>query len=307
MGDLGLDRAPSSLGRVGLPILARLYVRQVDVRKLTQRWPFHTKLVLAKQLVVWAAEVLQFLGRQLWVVTDGAYAKRPFLKVARQQPGVVIISRLRRDAALYTVPKPVPAGKKRGRGRPRIYGKQRISLAKRAAEKRGWQQVTCRQYGKEVVKKIKTFEATYEPAGGRIRVVLVDEKDDWLPYFSTDPAMPATTILEKKADRGTLEQDYHDLKEVEGTGQQQLRNIWANIGAFHLTMWAHCLTELWAWFQPKEALCDRSDSPWDDPQRRPSHADRRKALQANCLAEEFGRNRLPAPVETPLFQGLMTN
>ncbi len=121
-------------GAIGLPILARLYVRQVDVRKLTQRWSFHTKLVLAKQLVVWAAEVLQFLGRQLWVVTDGAYAKRPFLKVARQQPGVVIISRLRRDAALYTVPKPVPAGKKRGRGRPPIYGKQRISLAKRAAQ-----------------------------------------------------------------------------------------------------------------------------------------------------------------------------
>ncbi len=167
--------------------------------------------------------------------------------------------------------------------------------------------MTCRQYGKEVVKKIKTFEATYEPAGGRIRVVLVQEPDGWLPYFSTDPAMPATTILEQKADRGTLEQDYHDLKEIEGTGQQQLRNIWANIGAFHLTMWAFCLTELWAWFQPKEAFCNRSDSPWDDPQRRPSHADRRKALQRSCLAEEFGRNRLPARAETPLFQGLMTN
>ena len=290
-------------GAIGLPLLARLYVRQVDVQKLTQRWPFHTKLVLAKQLVVWVAEVLHFLGRQLWFVTDGAYAKRPFLKVARQVPNVVIISRLRRDAALYTVPKPVPAGKKRGRGRPPIYGKQRINLAKRAGQKRGWQQVTCRQYGKEVIKKIKTFEATYEPAGGRIRVVLVDETDGWLPFFSTDPDMPATTILEQKADRGILEQDYHDLKEVEGTGQQQLRNIWANVGAFHMTLWAHCLTELWAWYQPKEALCDRSDSPWDDPQRRPSHADRRKALQRSCLAEEFSHlnRRLPVAAEIQRF------
>jgi hypothetical protein len=290
-------------GAIGLPVLARLYVRQVDVQKLTQRWPFLTKLVLAKQLVVWAAEVLHFLGRQLWFVTDGGYTKQPFLKVARQLPGVVIISRLRRDAALYTVPKPVPPGKKRGRGRPPTYGKQRINLAKRAGQKRGWQQVTCRQYGKEVVKKIKTFEATYKPAGGRIRVVLVEETDGWLPYFSTDPAMAATTILEQKADRGTLEQDYHDLKEVEGTGQQQLRNIWANIGAFHLTMWAHCLTELWAWYQPKEALCDRSDSPWDNPQRRPSHADRRKALQRSCLAEEFShlQRRQPVAAEIQRF------
>jgi len=275
-------------GAIGLPIRAQLYVRQVDVQRLAHRchWQFQTKLALAKQLVQWLREMPDFLGRPLWFVTDGGYAKRPFLQVARQEPGVVVVSRLRRDAALWSVPKPVPAAK-RGRGRPRTYGKQRISLGKRAGQKRGWQQVTCRQYGKEVVKKIKTFEATYKPARGHIRVVLVDEAQGWLPYFSTDPAMTATTIVEQMADRGALEQDHHDLKEVEGTGQQQVRNVWANIGAFHLTLWAHSLTELWAWFQPKEALCDRRDSPWDDAARRPSHADRRKALQRICLAEEF--------------------
>jgi hypothetical protein len=276
-------------GAIGLPLHARLYIRQVDVAKLPRGpWPFHTKLMLAKQLVLWISNVLGFLGRPLWFVTDGGYAKKPFLRVAREQAGIVIVSRLRRDAALWSVPKPVPAGK-RGRGRPRLYGKQRISLAKRAGQKRGWQQVACRQYGHTVVKRIKTFAATYKPAGGRIRVVLVDEAQGWLPYFSTDPGMPATTILEQAADRGALEQDHHDLKEVEGTGQQQVRNVWANVGAFHLTLWAHCLTELWAWFQPKEVLCDRSDSPWDDGQRRPSHADRRKALQRTCLAEEFSQ------------------
>jgi hypothetical protein len=33
-----------------------------------------------------------------------------------------------------------------------------------------------------------------------------------LPYFSTDPAQSAATILEQIADRATLEQDHHDLK-----------------------------------------------------------------------------------------------
>jgi hypothetical protein len=37
-----------------------------------------------------------------------------------------------------------------------------------------------------VVKTIKTFLATWRPAGGVIRVVLVQEEDDWLPYFSTN-------------------------------------------------------------------------------------------------------------------------
>jgi hypothetical protein len=287
-------------GAIGLPVLARLYVRQVDVKKLPLRWEFLTKLELAKEMVLGIKQMLGFLGRELWFVTDGGYAKRPFLEVAREQPNVVVISRLRRDAALYTVPKPVLPGRKRGPGRPRTYGKKRINLAKRAGQKRGWQQVTCRQYGKEVVKKIKTFEATYKPARGNIRVVLVKEEHSWLPLFSTDPAVPAPTILEKAADRGALEQDYHDLKEIEGIGQQQLRNIWANIGAFHLTMWAHSLTELWAWFQPKEALCDRRDSPWDDPQRRPSHADRRKALQRSCLAEKFSHLERRQPVASEI-------
>jgi hypothetical protein len=286
-------------GAIGLPVLARLYVRQADLKTLPQPWSFRTKLELAKQLVLWVAKVLAFLGRPLWFVTDGAYAKRPFLQVARQQPGVVLFSRLRRDAALYTVPKPVPAAQ-RGRGRPRTYGKERLSLVKRAGQKRGWQQVTCRQYGKDVVHTIKTFEATYKPAEGRIRVVLVKEAHGWLPYFCTDPAMPAPTILEQVADRGVVEQDYHDLKEVEGTGQQQVRNIWANVGAFHMTLWAHCLTELWAWFQPREILCDRSDSPWDDAQRRPSHADRRKALQRSCLVEEFSHLSRRRPVASEI-------
>jgi hypothetical protein len=49
----------------------------------------------------------------------------------------------------------------------------------------------------------------------------------------------------------------------------------------------HTLVELWAWNKSKVRLCDRSDSPWDDPQRRPSHADRRKALQQAILKREY--------------------
>ncbi len=43
--------------------------------------------------------------------------------------GVVMFSRLRKDAALYDLPGPRKTGQ---RGRPRSYGKNRISLVKRA-------------------------------------------------------------------------------------------------------------------------------------------------------------------------------
>ena len=32
---------------------------------------------------------------------------------------------------------------------------------------------------------------------------------------------------------------------------------------------------------------DRTDSPWDDPNRRPSHADKRRAWRRELLAEEI--------------------
>ena len=220
------------------------------------------------------------------VVADGFYAKRPFLKPAAAV-GVTVISRLRKDAGLRTVPRR-PRGRRRP-GRPAVYGSGRISLAKRAGQRRGWRIVPVRQYGEVRTKRVKTFEATWRPVGGRIRVVIVREDHGWLALFSTDPSLAAEEILSAAADRFSIEQDFHDLKEVEGLGQQQVRDIWANVGAFHVSAWLHTLIELWAWGQPHEALCDRGASPWDDPSRRPSHADRRKALKRHCLREEFRR------------------
>ena len=40
------------------------------------------------------------------------------------------------------------------------------------------------------------------------------------------PDASVMEILEAFADRATIEQDFHDVKEVWGTGQQQVRKIW---------------------------------------------------------------------------------
>jgi hypothetical protein len=271
-------------GILGLPIRALLYVRQKDLPSLParQRWTFRTKLELAAALLAWAAGLVRFAGKPVRVVVDGFYAKRPLLRAA-----AAVVSRLRRDAGLRTLPRPPRGGRRRGR--PPVYGTGRISLAKRAGQQRGWQEVRARQYGGERRKRVKTFEATWRPAGGRIRVVLLREEHGWLALFSTDVALSAAEILAAAADRFSIEQDFHDLKEVEGLGQQQVRDVWANVGAFHVSAWLHTLIELWAWDQPRAALGDRSASPWDDPERRPSHADRRKALQRQALGEEFRR------------------
>lgn len=293
-------------GTLGLPLLAWLYVRVKDVPKIPARWgwAFQTKLELAARLVRWLVGWVRYLDKTLWVVVDGGYAKAPFLKPALRA-GVVVVGRLRKDAALRDVP---PRRRPGQRGRPRIYGPNTISLAKRAGQRRGWQAVAAVLYGKRQTKTVKTFQATWRPVGGLLRVVLVREEHTWLAFFCTDQAATVEQVLEAVADRAAIEQDFHDLKEVEGLGQQQVRNVWTNLGVYHLNLWVHTLVELWAWDKPKAALCDRTASPWDDPERRPSHADRRKALQRHCIQHEITceAHRRPLSRKTQrLFQSLV--
>ena len=88
---------------------------------------------------------LGWLKLPIWAVADGAYAKKEFLKPAIKL-GITVVSRLRKDSALRTVPGPRPAGK---RGRGRIYGEATIDLAKRAGQRRGWTREKLNLYGKE--------------------------------------------------------------------------------------------------------------------------------------------------------------
>jgi hypothetical protein len=272
-------------GAIALPLLAELYIRQADLPHLPpeRARPFRTKLEMAAAQLHWLAGWVGTRFEQRWVVVDGGYAKRPFLRGARQH-GFVVVSRLRKDAALYSVPPPKPPGR---RGPQPTYGKDRVRLAKRAGQKRGWQEIQCVQYGQRVTKTIKTFVATWRPAGGAIRVVLVKEEDDWLPFFCTEANASVTEVLEGMADRGALEQTNKDVKEVWGAGQQQVRNVHSSVGCFNLNLWLHTLVEAWAWDKPEAEVVDRSGCPWDKAPRRASHADKRKALQREVLRGEI--------------------
>lgn len=290
-------------GTIGLPLLGRLYIRDKDLPKLPEAidWEFRTKPQLAAAMITWAGALASGPGPKPWVVVDGGYANREFLKPAKRA-GFVVVARLRCDAELYDLPPVLKPGARRGRGRPPIYGKNRLSLAKRAGQTRGWQTIAVKTTaGRVVTKVVKSFLATWEPAGGAIRVVIIKEDDgSWRAYLCTDPEASVETIVQATLDRWAIEQNFHDLKEVEGIAQVQLRRVWSNVGAFNLNLWVHSLVELWGWNRPAAEMSDRSASPWDDASRRPSHADRRKALQREMLEEEFqrcwGRGPLPQKI-----------
>jgi hypothetical protein len=275
-------------GVIALPLRSMLYVRKVDVPKLAEKydWEFRTKHQLGVELLTWFVKAIRALGveAKVWLAVDGAYAARPFLKPTLDL-GIVVVSRLRKDANLHDLPaEPDP----HQRGRHPIYGKNKISLAKRAAHQQGWQTICYHCRGVKVTRQYKTFLATSRLTSGVIRVVILRFEDGgWAPYFCTDSSAEVREILEAVAARWAIEEHFHDVKEVWGAGQQQVRNIWSNIGCWNLNGWLYTLVELCSWDVDKSELTDRGDRPWDNPDRRPSHADRRRSIRREMLQKQF--------------------
>lgn len=271
-------------GVIALPLRSLMYVREIDVPKLVEKydWEFRTKHQLGVELLTWFITTLRKLGVKttVWLVVDGAYAARPFL-LPILELGIVIVSRLRKDACLFDLPAEDSHGN-------RIYGKNRISLAKRAGHRQGWSTITYQCRGVEVTRSYKTFLATSRLISGKIRVVIVRFEDGgWAPYFCTDTSAEVSDILETVAARWAIEEHFHDVKEVWGAGQQQVRNVWSNIGCWHLNQWMYTLVELCCWDVDKSELSDRRDRPWDNADRRPSHADRRRSISREMLGKQF--------------------
>jgi len=97
---------------------------------------------------------------------------------------------------------------------------------------------------------------------------------------------------------------FKDLKEVWGWGKQELRKLESNEAATVMNMLLFGMTELATWDRSHGELVDRSDSPWDDVERRPSHADRRNFLRRAMVAKELNDtlqwNAIPAKIRNAL-------
>lgn len=274
-------------GVIALPLLSRLYVRKANIEALKARydWEFRTKHELALELCRHVLHTLRALGSKagLVVVFDGAYAAKSLVRPLIDE-GATVVTRLRRDAKLFDL----PVNKPGQRGRPRKYGKNRIRLAKRAGQREGWQTIRYACRGQMTEARYKTFLATSEVVAGPVRVVLLQHASgNWAAYISTDTSMSVETILTTVSDRWSIEEQFHDVKEIWGAGQQQVRNVWSSIGCWQLCGWLYAMVELESWNAENEQLVDRSDRPWDNPDRRPSHNDRRRRIARKMLRETF--------------------
>lgn len=258
--------------------------------------PRPTKLELAREMVaivaVWAGE------RPVRVVADSLYAGRTMLE--DRPANVHVISRLRLDAALWTVPAKRRPGQ---RGRSRRRGVRLPTPAALAATCRRWQSTMVTLYGHTLTTQVFVCRALWYVAlrDQPVRIVIVRDptgrrQDE--AFFCTDLTLDAAAILELYARRWTLEVTFHDAKQSLGFEDPQNQNAQAIRQTAPLACIVYSLVLVWAAGRVQQGATLRwVPRPWYPAKAAPSFPDLLTALRVagwRCYISDP-----PSPAQCP--------
>ena len=260
-----------------LPAVFALYRKRSDCKSEDI---FRTRQELAGEMIQTAAEALPEV--RLRVSADGQYAKRQVVQALPE--GVNLVSRIRRDAAIYQLPaKRRPKGK---RGRKPKKGKRLPCPRKIAAyRKKGFKKITVYKQGYQVQRLVLGITCLWYHVcqGVPIRMVIVrgpsgKEKDDF--FFCTDATVADEEIVQRYYDRWGVEECILEAKQHMGFESTQgwcskTVNRQAPLAMVLLTLvkawYARCAVD--------EPSLLPETMPWYEHKRHPSFVDMLSALR----------------------------
>ena len=213
VGAITLRLAAWPLMRWVLPVVFALYRKPGDCDR---NHPFRTRQALAAQMVQQVATVLPQV--QWNVAADGQYASRDM--VEGLPVGANLVSRIRRDAAIYHLPS---VKRRKGQlGRRPKKGRRLPSPQKMAARrKKGWKRITVLKQGRQVQRRVLGMTCLWYHIckDVPIRLVIVrdlagKQKDDF--FFCTDASVPDVQIVQRYYDRWGVEEAILESKQQMG-------------------------------------------------------------------------------------------
>jgi hypothetical protein len=270
-------RLPGWSMRWVLPVVFALYRKRGDCQRPDI---FQSRQELAGKMIQRTAQALPEV--HLRVSADGQYAKRQVVQKLPQ--GVNLVSRIRRDAAIYALPsKRRPKGK---RGRKPKKGKRLPCPQKLAAyRKKGWKEITVYKQGYQVRRLVWGITCLWYHVcrDVPIRMVIVrdpagKEKDDF--FFCTDATVPDAEIVQRYYDRWGVEEVILEAKQYMGFESTQ---GWCSKTVHRqapLAMVLVTLVKVWyARCALKEPSLLPEVMPWYKHKRHPSFLDMLSALR----------------------------
>lgn len=290
-----------SWGVISFPLRCRLYISKSAMEKLPEEkqrrfWP---KTKLLNIIIASCLKALRQFGKPVILLIDGGYANTTVMTPMRKL-GVEVITRYRKDAILYDQFDQPRTGK---RGRPRKPRREVYDMSQCAVcENHPWKSVVCKVYGNERQVEYKEFRVRSNISEGEEVLVIMsrwvpdnplskqskESKPQWILLVSTNLSRTAQEIIEAYSNRFSIEETFKELKEVEGIGKPQVRNLESTEATFLFQLFAYVLVELWSWNQDETSLKEFRGLA-DDQKRRPSHADKRKQFRLQLLELELLR------------------
>ena len=255
------------------PLAALLFVPKKHCEK---SWKFKSKIELAELLL----QRFSWSSKKILLLVDNLYAKG---KLSFDIANVVMVSRLRSNAALYELPK---QPKKKKAGRPRLRGpKNKAHHLYRCRSKH--QHLTLNIYGKTV--QIKAFVDILMPSrtlGAQPILVVIfpqrtKKKVKMNVFFSTDLNMTPTRLLELYALRFKIEDLFDELKTFGGFKDCQQRSFPALKRHATFTLMAYSLLRLLSLTVENSEHIEAM--PWWKPSGIPSVTRIRRALAKSIL------------------------
>lgn len=277
VGAITLRLPKWKLMRWVLPAVFALYRKPADCDRTH---PFATRQALAAHMVCQVAQALP--GVQIRAAADGAYATRKMILGLPQ--GVSLVSRIRRDAAIYALP---PARRPKGkRGASPRKGK-RLPAPKRIAARRtkGWKTITVSRQGRQVQRRILGITCLWYHVcrGTPIRLVIVrdpsgKQEDDLL--FCSDASVPDEQIVQRYYDRWGVEECILESKQQ--MGFETTRGWCSRTVNRQAPLAMTLVTLVKAWYArcalEQPSLLPES-TPWNPFKTRPSFLDMLAALR----------------------------
>lgn len=300
-------RLPASERAVFLPLLFRLW--QADparrgygrkshpFKRATQDPAYPSQSQLARELVDLVHDrhpehAIELLG-------DGAYATGAMRGLPEE---VRMIARLRSSSTLYDFPGQRDPHR---RGRGPLKG-ERLGRVKEIAAARSDRFVTISPKGLGLPSAISVYALDCLWFGvlhsRAVRVVIIADPNGKEPMamalLSTDTSLSAQEIIERYAQRWTIEVCFRDAKQLSGVGEARNRTAQAVKRTVPFGFLCQALTIVWYALNgdPAADIRERRErAPWYRHKRSPSYSDMLVALRRAMIAVEFPRASPPEP------------
>lgn len=285
---------------VCLPVLARLNIPAPGARRRKNTAKPGSKVAQATGLVTKLAAA--FPGRVIHVTADAYYHGPTVKDLIKDLDGrLTWTCRLIRNAVLYAPAPPRTPGKP---GHPLWKGPELGTPAEVAATAT-WTPATVRAYRRHRHIRYTDIACLWYGSLHRIpaRLIISRDKDGDLALITTDLATPAPALIERYAGRWSIEQAFHDIRQVLGGGEARNRTRLAVERTVPFTMLIHTLIVIWYTrhgHDHRDITARRTAQPWYKTKTEPSFEDMLIKLRRVLITAQISRTRStpPTPQET---------